>query len=252
MRTVTAVIQARMESTRFPNKMTSDIAGKQALQRVIERVQLARSIDKIIVATANTKDNKDIAKICKKLKIKCFMGNMDDVLQRVIDSVADQPEDSIIVDVTGDCPLVDPDHIDWCIGKVLGGNDYASNVHPRTWPDGFDVQVYTKTILKYISGFVVDPKHRSHVGWNIPNYHKLARYKIKIANLPAPQGYKLPQLGLTLDEEEDRQLISKIYEHFDGKGKGGFTAVNVVDYLFANPELLKINSKIKRKVPGMG
>lgn len=247
-----AVIQARMESTRFPDKMVSLLSGKVALQRVIERVQMAKRVDQIIVATAKTKENKTIEKICNKLKIKCFMGDMDDVLKRVLDATADQPEDSIIVDITGDCPLVDPIHIDWCIKKVWSGNEYASNVCRRTWPDGFDVQVYTRHILNYISGIVTNPKHRSHVGWNIAMYHRLMPYKPKLTNLPAPDGYKLPDLGLTLDTEEDRQLIEKIFEHFDQINNPSFTAIDVIDYVFQNPELLEINRKIKRKIPGEG
>jgi len=204
-----------MDSTRFPGKALCPLNGKASFQRVIERIKLSKTVDKIIAAVPNTKENDVLQTVCDKLQIACYRGDMDDVLGRVLAAVESKSDDTIIVDITADCPLVDPIHIDWCVNKVRKGNDYASNVCKRTWPDGFDVQAYKKKTLRYITGIVTNPKHRSHVGWNILAYHKYAAYKMKLANLGAPLGYALPRMGLTLDEEKDKELLSNIFEHFD-------------------------------------
>jgi spore coat polysaccharide biosynthesis protein SpsF (cytidylyltransferase family) len=149
------------------------------------------------------------------------------------------------VDLTGDCPLIDPGHIDKVLELLFeNGMDYSSNIWPRSWPDGFDVQAYTIAALTRAHGKVRNKKHRCHVGWN------LQTPDIKQVNYCAPAQWNRPSLRVTLDTREDLDLIRKIADHF---GHNHFTAGEVVDLIVnEKPEWIKINLHVIPKKPGEG
>jgi spore coat polysaccharide biosynthesis protein SpsF len=256
---VAAIIQARMGSSRLPGKVLLDLNGKSVLQHIVERVSRAKLVDEVIIATTVTtpEDHFLINHCLDDLKIKTFIGSENDVLQRVLDA-ADEFDVDIIVDITADCPLVDPDMIDYHVRQVLDNTFnynldliYASNIYPfRLLPDGLDVQVYTEYTLYAISEIVDDFNHRCHVGWNITNYKKYF-HDLKIYSIEFQLNEKMchPEWGLTLDTEEDYKLLKKIFTHF---GDNKFNTSWLVEYLYNNSELLKINNNVKRKIPGEG
>ena len=165
---VVAIIQARMASTRFPGKVMKEIYGKPVLQWMVERVKLAEVVDDIVIAT--TLNSEEIVLLCIEENYLHFVGYVEeDVLSRVY-RTAILYEADIIVDLTGDCPLVDPIHISLLVKEVKDNHyGYASNIRPRSWPDGFDVQVYKRDILEMLHRNIQDPKDRQHTGWNIFN-----------------------------------------------------------------------------------
>lgn len=259
-----AIIQARIESTRMPGKILLPLAGEMALIRVIERVALAERIDEIIVACPDTPPNQVIQTIQMRYvspsllatNFKIYAGPMHDVIQRVVEAAIAYQVD-VIVDVTCDCPLVDPRHIDMLVQSVTeGGADYASNVYPRSWPDGFDVQVYPKKMLEYAHQAVtklMTSKRVYHTGWNITHHRdyiekRLGR-RLVIHNYNAPQQYNLPFWGLTLDAAEDFETLCHVYDHF--YKHLDFSAKEVIDWLRANPHLIT-NTNVRRKEPEEG
>lgn len=143
-----ATIQARMNSSRLPGKVLLYLDGKPALKCMIERVRRAEGIDQIIVATPHSTINYLIWDLCKDMGVSIFRGSENDVLGRVLDAAHSHDVD-IIVDLTADCPIVDHRHITQLIKAVKRGLkpwrrtiDYASNICPRSWPDGFDGLCY--------------------------------------------------------------------------------------------------------------
>ncbi len=101
--------------------------GKPVLQLLIERLKTVELIDEIVLATTVNKDDDSLEKLSKRLGIKCYRGSENDVLQRVFEAAKTYKADTI-VEITGDCPLVDPDIIRACIKLFLDGNyDYVSN-----------------------------------------------------------------------------------------------------------------------------
>lgn len=250
---VVAIIQARIGGSRLPGKVMMKLGDKPALLHIIERVRRAKLVDEIVVASPNTHEDKDtICSFVNELEIptiKTFVGSNEDVLYRIF-MAANSTDADIVVDITADCPLVDPAHIDMLVDAVANaGSFYASNCHPRSWPDGFDVQVYTFAALKKMNGSVLNMKHRCHVGWNMWNY-RYECFKNELYNhLPAPPDYYYPEWGLTLDTHQDFILLGKIFKHFPDNA---FTAEEAIDYIKENPELLQINNSVKRKTPGEG
>lgn len=109
---------------------------------MVERLKRSKFIDEIIIATSSNIENDAIESLTKEIGIYCFRGSEDDVLSRVI-GAADSRKADIIVQLTGDCPLMDPELIDECVSKYLdGGYDYVANELVRTYPIGMDVAVF--------------------------------------------------------------------------------------------------------------
>lgn len=248
---IAAIIQARMGSTRLPGKVLMPLNGKPALQQMIERVQRAEGIDRIIIATPDGLENKLIWRICSDcMSVLRFMGSEEDVLGRVLAAALLYNID-IIVDLTGDCPLVDHRHITQLIKTVKRGLkpwrrtiDYASNICPRSWPDGFDVQVYKASALKKVRK-VFNPPH--HVGWNILQ-HPAGAFKIA-EGLHAPLWLHWPDLRLTLDTKQDYVVLDKIFTYFRDRD---FTAEDVIMLMRQKPEWQEINRGIRTKDPSEG
>ena len=242
---ITAIIQARMSSTRFPGKVLHSLNGKNSIQHIVDRLKRSVNIDNVIIATTTNPADEAIVQYCFEHNINFYRGSEDNVLDRVY-KCARTLEVDVIVDITADCPFVDIDMLDEMVTLLnVYGYDYYSNVVERTWPDGFDIQVYTFKTLEYIWQNVEQGPHRCHTGWNVLKYDKMFR----IGNLDAPKGYRLPEMGLTLDTVEDAEVISEIFEHF---GDEYFTAFDCIDFVLSHPEIIAINENVERKIPGEG
>ena len=242
----TAIVQARMNSTRLPGKALLPLAGKPVLWWICARCLLAKRINKVVVATTNNVSNASIADrhyLPYGCEVFRYKGNEDDVIGRVL-AAANYAEADIIVDITGDCPMIDPRHIDRLIKMLIKHDlDYVSNCVRRTWPDGLDVQVYKTEALAQTIG-LYNPKQ--HAGWNIAQHPEV----FKIMNWPASPDMHWPDLGLTLDTREDYVLLQILFREFGSDP--GFAIEDVIKFLRANPELVEINKGIRRKTPEEG
>ena len=241
--TVTAIVQARIASTRLPGKVMRSIIGKPVLQHVIERIKMSKSVDQVVVATTENAEDYPLCAIAMSMGELWFRGSEDDVLGRVTEASANFQSD-IIVDITADCPFVDPDMIDNLVHVYrdnIGRLDYVSNVLPPTWPNGFDIQVYDYETLRFLSDNV-EGELREHTGWNARNYKRELRTK----NVPAPEKYTHPEVRVTLDTPEDFTVIKTIFESF---GDNKFSAEDLMEFLFVHPELTMINGHIVQSDP---
>ena len=150
----------------------------------------------------------------------------------------------VIVEITGDCPIIDHEIIDQTI-QVYKHNsvDYVSNNNVRSYPDGMDVQVFALEKLVESSKMTNDSLDQEHVTLHIRNNPEL----FSRINLHSTPELYLPDLGLTLDEKEDYILLKKIIEHFYDNDNPYFLCSDVIQYLKENPDLIEINSHIVRK-----
>lgn len=211
---IVAIIQARMGSTRLPGKVLKPILGKPMLQYMIERVNRARTIDQIVVATTTDKRDDTIVKLAKQLNIAVYRGSEMDALDRYFQA-AKQYKANIVVRLTADCPLIDPALIDQAVGTFRpSGNDYVGNRHPvETVPSGFDVEVLTIEALARAWHEAISLSDREHVTAYIyahPELFKVARLTpLKIRHFP----------HLSVDTFEDFQRIERIYEELYLKKK---------------------------------
>jgi spore coat polysaccharide biosynthesis protein SpsF (cytidylyltransferase family) len=158
-----AVIQARMTSSRLPGKVLSDLAGRPLLQRMLARIGRARCLDGMMVATTVNTSDDAVVQLCDKLRVPVFRGSEIDVLGRMRQA-AEQAGAHVVVRLTADCPMIDPQVIDDCVAlRQRTGADYASNVDLRTFPDGLDVECFTLQALRKCDSEVMEPVLREHV-----------------------------------------------------------------------------------------
>lgn len=236
---VAAIIQARVGSTRLPNKVLKEIAGRTVLEHVINRVKAASKIDDIIVATTVNKEDRKIVKICNDLGCSVFCGSEEDVLDRYYQA-AKSFKVRHIVRITADCPLIDSSIIDEVVGKHLKEQaDYTANVIKETYPDGLDVEVFTFNSLKKAFMNAQLLSEREH----ITPYIRKHREVFKIVNVEYSEN--LSDKRWTLDEEADYQFIKYVYKGLFNKNPL-FGMKEIIEFLKENPEIEKLNMHISR------
>jgi len=239
---IVATIEARMTSSRLPGKVMLPAAGKSMLEHLINRLKQVPSLQEIVLATTVNVTDDCLVLEAKRLGVKYFRGSEEDVLERVLDAAASVAAD-IIVEITGDCPIIDPLLVEQTIQMFLHNEcDYLSNTHVQSYPIGMDTQVYRYETLKRSAAMTQDPLDHEHVTYHIVRNPQLFS---QIA-LIAPPDCSWPGLGLTLDEPQDYQLLKTLIEHF-GEENPFFSCREAVAHLRRHPELLRINEDVKRK-----
>lgn len=226
-----AIIQARMGSTRLACKVMKPLLGKSVLWHVVNRVTRAKSIAGVFIATTTDSNDDVIADFCRENHINVFRGSEDDVLDRYYRCAKENGIEHI-ARLTADCPLHDPEVVDFVCKEYMAGNyDYASNTFEYTFPDGLDVEVFSFAALEEAWKNAKLPSEREHV---TPYIKKNLHFKHK--KVSSLRDY--PIYRLTIDCPEDYEFINKIYE---GIGKEQFTLDETIDFLSRSQELLKIN-----------
>jgi spore coat polysaccharide biosynthesis protein SpsF len=256
-----AIIQARMGSSRLPGKVLRDLAGQPMLGRVIARARRATSLDAVAVATTDQPDDDPVADYCAQIGAPVFRGSLFDVLDRYYGAARAFDAD-VVVRLTADCPLIDPQVIDRTVHAFLGrpqGPDYvlspdgpqkaqppfdfAANRLPppwgRTYPIGLDVEVCRFSGLETVWKEAQEKHQREHV---MPFfYDHLERFRILLVNHP----HNFGGLRWTVDTPEDLALLQTIFARFDGRDDFGW--LDVLELFRREPELARINAGVAHK-----
>ncbi len=237
----TAIIQARMSSSRLPGKVLKKILGWPMLLLMIERVKRSELVDKVIVATSTSIDDEAIVDFCSRNSVECFRGNLEDVLDRYYQSAKFYKADPI-VRLTGDCPLIEPTIIDKCIKEYFDGHpglDIVSNTIDISYPDGLDVSVFSFKALELAWKQAKLPSEREHVvPWIIKNADcsKGTLFKSKaIVNSTNFSDWRW-----TVDEPEDFEFVKRIYEFLYQKNSC-FSWQDIIALVEQQPQLQEIN-----------
>jgi spore coat polysaccharide biosynthesis protein SpsF len=158
-----AIVQARMTSTRLPGKTLADVCGEPMLALLLGRLRHASEVGRIVVATSTDPDDDPIEELGRALSFEVYRGERDDVLGRFVGACDGHA--GAAVRITGDCPLVDAGIVDEVIRlfHATEGCVYASNIEPRTYPDGLDVEVVACSVLRGLADETDDPDEREHV-----------------------------------------------------------------------------------------
>ena len=234
---VIAIVQARMGSTRLPNKMLKKIGKKSLIQIVMSRLSMSKKIDKIILATSIAKNNDTLVSHVKKLGYDCYRGSENNVLERFF-LAAKKYDAEVIVRITGDCPLVDHDLVDMVINNFLNNKvDYSSNINPSSYPDGLDVEVFSFKALKGAYEKANKEFDLEHVTPFIYNSNIF-----KTTNIEHSED--LSTLRWTVDEQADLDVIIKIYEYFNYNSNISWR--DVAGLCIIKPEIFLRNSNIQR------
>lgn len=234
---IVALVQARMGSTRLPNKVMKPIGGIPMIELLLSRLSMAKELDQIIVATSVDVRNQPLVEHVQKLGYVCEQGSENDVLERFVQAARKHKAD-VVVRITGDCPLVDPELVDEVIRRFKAANvDYFSNTNPPTYPDGLDIEVCSFNKLEQASQETSKPFDREHV---TPYLREQGRFNIASMQ----QNEDLSALRWTVDEAADFKVIEKVFQHFHPRTD--FSWLEVLNLQQQQPDIFNINQHLIR------
>ena len=237
---IIALTQARVGSSRFPNKVLKTINGESLLKIHLKRILKSELISELIVATTKEKEVDKIINIANECNVSCFQGDLNNVLDRFYQAVKDKNAD-YIVRLTSDCPLIDAKLIDKVIKYTIEKDlDYCSNVLDEMFPDGQDVEVFKFSALEKAWKEVVLASDKEHV---TPYIYKNSSYRnsmmFKSDMYLFDTNYS--HVRLTVDEPDDFVVIEKIIKEL-GTNK---TWLEYTKY-YLESGISEINRRIKR------
>jgi len=239
MRALQIIIQARMTSTRLPAKIMMPIAGKPVLQWMIER--LGRYKKDIIIATTNDGSEAPIVELCQKLDVHFFKGSTEDVLSRYYYAAIDNgaTEQTAVMRLTSDCPLIDPGLVNQCIEHFNSGRYDMVSLGPHSgYPRGLDTCIFNFDLLEKTHLTATTQPEREHVTLGMGKVKKLASHVLHAE-------HDLTRFRLTLDEADDFTAISRVFELMNYQTDFDYSTLQST--LLAHPEVAEINSHVEQK-----
>lgn len=238
---VVAIVQARTGSTRLPSKVLLDLEGAPVLERVLTRLGRCRRLDQVVVATTDLSRDDVLAELCRQHGWPCVRGSEQDVLDRYYRAATAHAAE-VVVRITSDCPLIEPQVVDRVVDEFLQRQpavSYASNVMPRrTYPRGLDTEVFTFAALERAWREDDRPAFREHVTPYISGNPEL------FAIHCVEHSEDCSHLRWTVDTPEDMELVRRIYGALGGDD---FTWDEVRALLDRHPSWLEINRHVEQK-----
>lgn len=234
---IVAIIQARMQSTRLPGKTLTDLCGQPLLAHVLRRVRQADFLDSILVATTDLPADDDIARWCSSAALACYRGDSDDVLHRYVQAARLSRAD-VVVRITADCPFIDPQVVNDAVRLFIEAAgcprplDYLSNTIEPTYPDGLDVEVFSRAALEIADRDARLPSQREHVT------PLLRENPSRFAVMPLLRQPSLAHLRWTVDEPQDLEFARAIMQRLGVD----CTTDDILALLQREPQLSEINA----------
>lgn len=232
---ITIISQARLSSTRFPNKVLEMVDNEDTILSLhLKRLKKSRLATGIILATTNEKGVEKILKIAKDAQVDFYQGDTDDVLARFYHAGKKLNSD-VVVRVTSDCPLIDPELIDKIIEKFIEQKvDYISTSLNEQFPDGVDCEVFTFAALEKAFKEAKAQFQREHVTpfiWQNSTFKggKIFKSEVFENSLGNYSNYRI-----TVDTPQDLTVIRELIKK-TGKDKSW------IEYI----EVLKSDNSIK-------
>lgn len=236
---VTAIIQARTGSTRFPNKVFVDLKGMPMIWHIVERLKVCKKVCKIVIATTNNPKDDTLEKWANENKVECFRGDEDDVLSRYYFSAL-SVNAKLILRVTADDPFKDPEITDKVITILQNLQlDFAYNNNPPSFPEGLDTEVFTFKALEYAHFNAIDPFEREHVTQYFYRNPELFKQK----NLK--NNKNISAFRWTIDTELDYKMANEVYKYLY-KENEIFLMNDILKLLDQHPEIADTNKDVKR------
>lgn len=243
---IAVIIQARMNSDRLPKKVLKNIQGKPLLFRLIEQLFWSKSLDDIVVATSTNKIDSPICLLCQENNISYFRGNLDNVLKRYVDCAIKFNID-IIIRVTADNPLMDPESIDKMI-KIFYKNpdiDYINNIYKNGVVHGAGCELVTREALEKSLKMTekYDNKKRLNYCEHVTVFIRKHPAIFNVIKYKAPIELSRNDLFFTVDYPEDLKVVNLIFKYLYKKDEY-IHPIEIIDFLDEHPEIVKLNSHL--------
>ncbi len=238
---ITAIVQARMGSSRFPGKVMEKINGTPIIELLLNRLSKSKKIDQIVIAIPLDEKNKSLENHLQEKNYKIYKGSENNVLERYF-FAAKEYNANVIIRITGDCPLIDPGLIDDCLEEYESLDiDYLCNNYPPSFPDGLDVEIFSFQSLQKAYNLAVSKFDLEHVTPFIRNSPDFSKFTFKSKT-------NLSHVRLTLDEKEDFQVIKYVFEYFNTNTNTNtnFNYNDVIALMKKKPLIFQLNNKYAR------
>ncbi|MGQ0671763.1 MAG: cytidylyltransferase domain-containing protein [Hyphomicrobium sp.] len=236
-----AIIQARLASTRLPGKVLYEIGGQPLISFMVQRVARTRGIDEVALAVSEDLGNEALAEIAGGLGIAVFRGSEKDLLSRYC-GAAQALNAGVIVRLTGDCPLADPEVIELVVERRRAEDlDYCTNVHPPTWPDGLDVSTFTRATLERACAEARRPTEREHVvPWMWRNSPLEGGSLLTAGNVSCPE--QAEDQRWTVDGAADYLMLRALVGVMGAEGLARASWRSILAVMRARPDIRNINA----------
>ena len=226
------IVQARINSSRLPNKIFNSVGGWPLLRHVLWRCKQIRHVQTVICAIPDTDDPSKFREICDLEGVVVVQGPEQDVLSRYLRAAG---ASDVIMRVTSDCPLIDPAVCGTVMDRILEGDvDYACNNMPSSFPHGLDCEAFTLEALQRAADLATDGYDREHVTPFMRRDESFRR-----ANILCEQP-EWKDLRLTLDFPEDLEFFRRVEEFKPLRDLLSFE--DLVDFFTDRPTLTAINA----------
>lgn len=233
MRTA-AIVQARVGSSRLPGKVLSELGGKSVLAHVLDRCRRIRSVDIVICAVPDSAASAPVEEIAQRCGATVYRGSERDVLDRYL-GAARRADADVVLRVTSDCPLIDPEICDRVIRlRMQSKADYASNNLERSFPHGLDCEAFTADALAQAAERARLPEEREHVTPWLRRAEHLQR-----VNLPSGDP-ALAEHRWTLDYPEDLLFFRALFDRMPAAARADMQ--EIVAFLGRNPDIPALNA----------
>lgn len=234
---ITAIIQARLGSTRLPGKVLMEIKGVSLLEIQIERLKKVKHIDQIVVATTNNKNDDALEEFCNDKNYKCFRGNENDVLDRFYKTVKTYGGEHV-VRITADCPLLSP-HLCSSLISFYIENNYDFVHSGPNFAEGLDNEIFTFQALERSWKEATRKTDREHLTMYMHNNpHMFKKYTFNTKEDDS-------KFRVTVDEKKDFEVVEKIVTHF-WEDKYSIEWSEIKTWLLQNKNIMAINMNIIR------
>ena len=233
-RQIDVIVEARMPSSRLPGKVLMPGCGKPTLHHLVERLRWIPEVSNVIMATTESETDDCIVELAERIGVWYFRGDEEDVLGRVVKAAQHFGTD-IIVEITGDDPLVDPEVSSEVIRAFWEHEhevDFVTNDFEQTFALGFNTRAFTCQLLESVEKKATRPVDREHV----VNYIVKRPGEFRIYNVEAKGIHRRPDLRLTLDTQEDYEVIKAVFDALYPKNPK-FTARDIYEFLDAHPDI---------------
>ena len=198
------LIQARLTSTRLPGKVLKKIGNRTALKMLLDRLKKTKSVRNIVIILPKNKKNNFLQKYVKTLGYKTFRGSENNVLDRYYKASKKFNSENIIR-ITSDCPFIDVATLNKMVEIFASLDyDYMSNIDPRTFPKGLDIEIFTFKTLKKSWSLAKTKYDKEHVTPHMVRNKNISHYNFK-------NNVNYSNLRITLDTSKDLEILNNIY-----------------------------------------
>jgi spore coat polysaccharide biosynthesis protein SpsF len=233
---VVLILQARMGSTRLPNKSTLPLAGAPLVSRIVERLQRCARVDDLVLATTQRSDDDVLESLSRDIGVHVFRGSENDLVDRYYKAAIEFSAD-LVVRLPADNPAVEPSEVDRIIDYHLQSDlDFSSNIIDfmgNRYPDGIGAEVFDLSSLEWVWRETHDPFHREHLATNFYDYigqKPAPTNRFRVGTVSCPEEFSRPDIVLDVNTASDYAFMSELYEALYTKDSQ-FHITDVIDWI---------------------